>query len=78
MSHTDPTPLDLDAVPKVWRARIYLVMLVLFALAFLTLRVLPIWEILDGERAAATLAEITTVLGLITAGLGFGYRPTRS
>lgn len=78
MTHIDPTPgLDPDAIPKVWRTRIYVAMLVLFALAFVLLRVLPIWDVLDPERAAATLAEITTVLGLLTAGLGVGYAPTR-
>lgn len=89
MEHSAPDPLepatveldttanDAQVIPERSRTVVYVIVLVVHVVAFLALSILPVWDVIDADRAGRTLAYILNGIGLVTSGLNIAYRPTR-
>lgn len=77
---TTPTPEALagpDTVPPVWRSRAYVLALLAEVLVLLVTGVLAALGVITADRAVDLVAAVTAPMGLLAAGLGAAYRPTR-
>lgn len=68
---------DSPAIPARVRSTVYLIALGVSALVLLVTGLVAIYVPGEAERTLAAGGVITSVVGLVTGGLGVAYRPTR-
>lgn len=76
MTVTDPTIPPV--VPPRVRTIVYVTSLIVNVATILVLDLAVVFELMPAQQATAAAGVILGSLGLLTAGLGVAYRPTRT